>query len=77
MRYSWTVSTTHEFDAVAGVLVGVDDDQPPVLQRGAIASVPSSGVAGSPVVPMTTIGPAPAPVIATRGSSVGGNHVQS
>ena len=35
-----------------------------------------SGVAGSPVVPHTTIGPAPAPVMSTRGSVDSGKNVQ-
>ena len=39
-------------------------------------SVLASGVAGSPVVPTTRIGPAPAPVMSTRGSSDGGKKVQ-
>ena len=34
----------------------------------AIRLLPSYGVAGSPVLPTTTIGPAPAPVIAERGA---------
>jgi hypothetical protein len=33
-------------------------------------------VLGSPVVPITTIGPAPAPVISIRGSSASGKKVQ-
>ena len=41
-----------------------------------MSRVPLSGVAGSPVAPHTTIGPAPAPVIVTRGSGDGGKNVQ-
>ena len=48
----------------------------PSSNDSAIARVLSSGVAGSPVVPMTTIGPAPAAVISTRGSTDGGKNVQ-
>ena len=42
----------------------------------AIARVLESGVAASPVVPITTIEPAPAPVTSTRGSIEGGKNVQ-
>ena len=41
-----------------------------------MARLLSSGVLGSPVVPITTIGPAPIPVISTRGSIDSGKNVQ-
>ena len=52
---------------VCSIGAGVDKLLPPEL---------ASGVAVSPVVPTTTIGPAPAPVIVTRGSSGTGKNVQ-
>ena len=48
----------------------------PSSSASAIARLLSSGVLGSPVVPITTIGPAPMPVISTRGSGDGGKNVQ-
>ena len=46
------------------------------LGASAMAALLSSGVDGSPVVPMTTIGPARSPVISIRGSAAGGKKLQ-
>ena len=46
--------------------VRLDDTKKPSSNVSAITLLPSYGVAGSPVLPTTMIGPAPLPVIANR-----------
>ncbi len=67
-------------DAAVHAVAGVSVRAPTITSRpsssvSAMAVVAFNGVVGSPVVPITTIGPAPAPVIAMRGSSARGQIV--